>query len=244
MTGEESYRLLAEHYDAIHEAKPYEREAVRILAHLDGQLEQDGDALLDVACGTGRHIAEFTHDFDCVGIDANAGMLRLARQRVPEASFVQAEMQSFQLDHRFDALTCLFGSIGYLQTWANLEQAIGRFAEHLREDGAFVVESWLAPTSLKTPARKLRYHESEQGDWAIARIAIAYPPEQGVSEIEIEWLIAEEAGGIRSHSERQRLGVFETDTVLTLMEKHGLEATVDEQGLTDERVRVVGRRRK
>lgn len=240
MTGEESYRLLAEHYDAIHKSKPYRTEAERVLVHLDANLAGRGGELLGVACGAGRHLAEFTHRFRCVGVDANAGMLDLARAHVPQANFVQADMRRFELDRRFDALTCLFGSIGYLRTWANLEHAVERFAAHLREGGAFVIESWLTPESLKEPARKIRSYEDE--DRAIARVAVAQPPEDGLSQLDIEWLIAEAGDPIRHRHEDQQLGVFGADETLDLLAKHDLEATVDPVGLTEERVLFVGQR--
>lgn len=240
MTGEQSYELLAEHYDAIHGSKPYRREADRVLAHLDQQLEGHGDQLIGVACGSGRHVAEFAHRYECVGVDANAGMLRLARRRVPQARFVQADMRELCLDARFDALSCLFGSIGYLRTWANLERAVESFREHLRVGGAFVVESWFPPEELTEPVSKVRSYEDD--DHAIARVATAQPPDDGTSRIDIEWLIAEGGSEIHHHTEVQRLGVFDVDSTLDLMAKHGLEATVDEQGLTDERVLFVGNR--
>lgn len=240
MTGEESYELLAHHYDAIHRSKTYRREADRVLAHLDHQLEGPGDQLLGVACGSGRHIAEFTHRYACLGVDANAGMLRLARDRVPQARFVQADMRELCLAKRFDALTCLFGSIGYLRTWANLAQAVERFADHLREGGAFAIESWIPPERLRKPLRKVRSYED--GDRAIARVGVASPPVDGCSELTLEWLIAEEGEEISRHTEHQRLGVFGVDETLDLLAEHGLEATVDEQGLTEDRVLFVGNR--
>lgn len=232
--------MLAEHYDAVTDSKPYRREADRVLAHLDHQLETHGDRLLGVACGSGRHVAAFTHRFDCLGVDANAGMLQIARRRVPQAAFVQADMRSFHLVRRFDALTCLFGSIGYLQTWADLERAVQRFAEHLREGAAFAIESWLPPEALEEPVCRVRSYEDEAR--AIARVAVAHPPVDGTSRIDIEWLISEEGQRIRHHVERQEMGVFGIDETRDLMRKHGLEARVDRQGLTEPRVLFVGRR--
>ena len=240
MTGEESYELLARHYDAIHDSKPYRKEADRVLAHLDQQMDGAGDQLLGVACGSARHIAEFTHRFACVGLDANAGMLRLARQRVPQARFVQADMRRLPLEEHFDALTCLFGSIGYLRTWAHLERAVERFADSLREGGAFAIESWYPPEAFDEVQRKVRSCEGE--DRAITRVAVAHPPEEGTSRIDIEWLIAEEGTRIRHHRETQQMGVFGVEATRDLLAKHGLDARVDEQGLTEERVLFVGQR--
>lgn len=240
MTGEESYQLLAEHYDAIHDSKPYAREADFVLELLDERLDGQGMRLLGMACGTGRHIAEFTDRFDCVGVDANAGMLELARQRVPEATFVQADMRSVALDERFDALTCLFGSIGYLVTWPNLERAVESFASHLREGGAFVIETWLPPEELATPTRRVRSYEGPER--SITRLARAEPAEDGVSHLDIHWLIGEGDEPIRHHAEEQQLGVFGVERTVNLLAKHGLEAEVVGESLTEERVLLAGRR--
>lgn len=242
MTGEESYRLLADHYDLIHDSKPYTREAKRVLDHLDANLEGPGRRLLSVACGTGRHLAEFTAAFDCVGVDANPDVLGRARGRVPEARFVQADMRSLALDRTFDALTCLFGSIGYLQTWENLGRAVERFAAHLREGGAFVIESWIPPDVFDERGRVHKVRTYEDGGTAIARVAVAQPPRDGVSRLDIHWLITEDDDGLRHHVEEQRLGVFDVEETVDLLADHGLKARVHQDGLTEHRVLFVGRR--
>lgn len=240
MTGEESYRLLARHYDAIHASKPYEREARRVVEHLTESVQGEIDSVLDAACGTGRHVAELVGRFDCVGVDANAGMLRLARKRVPEAAFVQADMCSLSLDRRFDAMTCLFGSIGYLGSWERLDQALASFAAHLRAGGAFAIESWIPPERFERgPVRRVRSFEGDGR--AIARLALAKPPVDGRSHLSIEWLICEGDEQIRCHHEEQTLGVFGVERTRDLLAKHGLEASVHE-GLEPPRVLFVGRR--
>lgn len=240
MTGEPSYQLLARHYDAIHESKPYETEAQHVLNLIEERFKGQAESLLDVACGTGRHLAEFTRRFECVGVDANRGMLKLARQRAPEATLIQADMCSLSLDREFDALTCLFGSIGYLETWPRLEQAVETFANHLRPGGVFVIESWIRPGVLEQPRRRVRSYEDEER--AIARVAVAHPPEEGRSHLDIHWLICEDGATVQHRVEQQTLGVFGVEETEGLLAKHGLEATVLD-GLTDWRVLFVGQRR-
>ena len=55
-----------------------------------------------------------------------------------------ADMTSFDLGRRFDVVTCLFSSIGYVGTAERLDQAIATMAAHLEPGGTLIVEPWLA----------------------------------------------------------------------------------------------------
>ncbi len=54
-------------------------------------------------------------------------------------------MTAFRLGRRFDAVTCLFSSIGYVGTEAGLRSAVAAMAAHLEPGGVLVVEPWLTP---------------------------------------------------------------------------------------------------
>jgi hypothetical protein len=46
---------------------------------------------------------------------------------------------------RFDANSCLFSSIGYLLSAADLNTAVANMAEHLNPCGVLIVEPWIHP---------------------------------------------------------------------------------------------------
>ena len=71
------------------------------------------------------------------------GELALFHQRQDLACVLG--MRSFDLGRRFDAVTCLFSSIGYLLTPEDLEQGIARMAAHVAPGGVLVVEPWFTP---------------------------------------------------------------------------------------------------
>lgn len=51
-----------------------------------------GRKVIDLGCGAGRDAAVFIQNgFDYTGIDASAGMLNVARERVPEGTFLQMD---------------------------------------------------------------------------------------------------------------------------------------------------------
>ena len=54
-------------------------------------------------------------------------------------------MTAFDLGCRFDVVTCLFSSIGYVGTVERLDQAIATMAAHLEPGGTLIVEPWLSP---------------------------------------------------------------------------------------------------
>ena len=63
----------------------------------------------------------------------------------PEAAFHRDDMTDFDLGRRFDALVCMFSSIGYAKTEERLRAAAEAMGRHLEPGGVLVVEPWLAP---------------------------------------------------------------------------------------------------
>lgn len=52
-------------------------------------------------------------------------------------------MRILTLDRRFDAITCLFGSIGYMGSTAELNAAVAAMAAHLQPGGVLIVDGWV-----------------------------------------------------------------------------------------------------
>src|SRR5260221_2002790 len=100
-------------YDAIYGAmKDYEKEAQQIRAVIKQYKQSPGNALLDVACGTGAHLAFLQRDYAVEGLDLDEEMLAIARRHNPGVAFHHANMVDFDLGHTFDVVMCLFSSIG------------------------------------------------------------------------------------------------------------------------------------
>ena len=93
-------------YDAVYAWKDYPREAA--LVHELVQARRPGAAtLLDVACGTGAHLAELRRWYRCEGLDLDPNLLAVARERLPDVPLHEGDMRDFELGRRFDAVTCL-----------------------------------------------------------------------------------------------------------------------------------------
>ena len=131
-------------YDRFQAGKDYAGEARRITS-LIRQHQPRARTLLDVACGTGLHLRHFCETFTCHGLDLDDGLLDVARHRLPSVPLTRADMTAFNLGEQFDAVTCLFSSIGYTATTEQLHAAIRAMARHLSPGGVLIIEPWILP---------------------------------------------------------------------------------------------------
>jgi SAM-dependent methyltransferase len=220
----------AEYYDLIYSTfKDYAAEAAQI-ASLLRAARPGCRSVLDVACGTGEHARHLAaQGFDVDGLDLDPAFVRIARRKHPAGRFFEADMADFHLPHRYDAVLCLFSSIGYLCTLDRVRRALICFREHLRPGGAVVVEPWFAPGALD-PAREARNIAEADGVF-IARASRVHI-EGRLSRLLFDYDITD-ATGTRSVSEVHELGLFTTAELMCTFEEARLDATYDPKGLTD-----------
>src|SRR5207244_238992 len=74
--------------------------------------------------------------------------------------FTGGDMSAFELADRYDAILCLFSSIGYLRTLDRVKQALRCFRRHLQEDGVVIVEPWFTPDKMRTGPHSHRTGEA------------------------------------------------------------------------------------
>lgn len=97
-----------------------------------------GTQCVDLGCGTGPHVRHFLDNgFSVLGLDLNQPMLDLAKQRCPEAHFIQGDMATFALDKPVDLMTCFLYSIHYNATLTLLSQCITHVYHALNVGGIF-----------------------------------------------------------------------------------------------------------
>ena len=213
-------------YDAVYSFKDYEGEAdaVRSLvaSHAPGS-----KTLLDVACGTGRHLEHFAAWYDVEGLDLDEGLLGVARARLPETPLHLADMTSFDLNRKFDVVTCLFSSIGYVGTIERLHEAVASMAAHLDRAGVLIVEPWLTPDAWIVGRPHLL--AVDEPDLKIARMAMS-AREGRLSILEFDYLIGA-PGKVEHFTERHEAALFTDAEYRAAFEAGGLTVEHDPQGL-------------
>ena len=135
-------------------------------------------------------------------------------------------MSSFSLPRTFDAITCLFGAVAYLQTSHRLRAAVERMAAHLTDAGVLIIEPWFTPSAFwpdhldanfrDTPDLKLAwmYRHEHRGETAV---------------LEYHFLVGE-PHGIETFVERHELGLFSEADWDSAFSAAGLRGTFDPDG--------------
>ena len=236
--GIRQYGELAKYYDLLYEWKDYDKESRVLLQLISRYKKSSGSSLLDVGCGTGKHVERLAKEFECVGMDVSEPMLERARANVKGAEFVQGNMTDFGLGRTFDVVVCLFSSIGYVRTYPKLARTLKNFARHLRPGGVVIVEPWFTKSTFRAGhIHVLATHESD--DLMVVRVD--YSRIRGnVSVLDERIVVAEKGKGITTYKDRMVMGLFEKDQFLGLMRRAGLEARYLKQSLAPGRGLYVG----
>jgi 2-polyprenyl-3-methyl-5-hydroxy-6-metoxy-1,4-benzoquinol methylase len=135
-TVESGYDLVAEQYLATKDREdPLALEALRDLASL---LPRNA-AVLDLGCGAGVPVTRWLADrgFAVTGVDVSARQLDLARNYVPEATFIKADMTEVTFaPESLDAVVAFHSIIHVPRT--EHPALLGRIHHWLRPEGTFL----------------------------------------------------------------------------------------------------------
>lgn len=221
-----SYTRRPELYDLEYSLKDYEAECARIEEIVRARAPNAG-TLLDVACGTGKHLAFLRAHFDCEGVDLDEGLLAVARERLGDLSLHHADMRTFDLGRRFDVVSCLFSAIGFACDLDDLAAAARSLAAHVAKGGVLLIEPWITPDAWM-PGRPHVLAADAEGI-ALARVTIG--GQRGrISTTEMHYLVGT-ADGVEQFEEHHELGLFTVDEMRSALESTGLTVEHDPDGL-------------
>jgi ubiquinone/menaquinone biosynthesis C-methylase UbiE len=217
----------AEWYDAVYDFKDYAAEAGKLRGLIQQHKQSPGKRLLDVACGTGRHIELLRADYDCEGLDLEPELLKVARQRLPDVPLHQGDMTNFDLGRRFDIVTCLFGAIAYVETVERLRAAIAAMVRHLVSGGVLIVEPFISPDNFGSG--RLGFRSVEQADLMIARMTDSRV-EDRMAVMVVHYLVGIPGQGVQYFAEDHRLGLFMPEETEEAFTASGLSVIYDPVG--------------
>jgi len=216
-----TFQRLAKYYDLIYSWKDYKTESELLKKIILNNKKSKGNELLDVACGTGKHLKYLKKWFSCIGIDINEGMLKVARKDVKGVFFKRADMRNFNLKRKFDAIICMFSSLGYTKTYFGLKKTMQNLSNHLKPGGVVVIEPWFTKAAFKKGRSFMRTYDGE--NLKIARINIS-KVRGNISILEFHYLVGEENKEVKYFVDKHELGIFEVNKTLKIMKKFGIEA--------------------
>lgn len=136
-------------------------------------------------------------------------------------------MRDFDLDKSFDVVTCLFSSIGCVQTTDGLSLGVTAMVRHLAQSGVLIIEPWLSPASFD-PDHQGRVILVERPDLAAVRMNGSRI--EGNRSILTFHYIAR-PGTVEHVTETHTLGLFTDDEYRSAFERAGLGVEHDAEGL-------------
>jgi SAM-dependent methyltransferase len=213
-------------YDLFYGWKDYREESERIHALVQNALP-GARTLLDIACGTGRHLEHLRRHYEVEGVDINPVLLELARARNPGISLHLADMTVFKLERRFDVVTCLFSSIAYLDDVERMRRGLANMARHLAPGGMLIVEPWFEPHQWEDGHLGAIF--VDQKELKAARMNVARSA-NGISFLDFHYLVGR-PDGVTHFTETHSLALFTDAEYRDAFGAVGLDVAHDEEGL-------------
>lgn len=222
--------------------KNYRSEAEYLTEVIRGR-QPEARSLFDIGCGAGGHLVHFVELFDWVeGLELSEDMLAAARTKLPDSPLHQGDMRAFDLGRRFDAIVCLFGSIGHTRNDGELRGTLKCFARHLADGGVVVVEPWWFLE--KFIDKYVSGDVVKSGTRTISRISHSVRSED-VSTMQVHFLVADAETGVRYFAETYEHKLFSRDQYESAFAAAGFDVEYidDVQGGRGIFVGVVGKER-
>lgn len=194
--------------------------------------------LLDVACGTGAHLAQFRRWYAVEGVDISQAMLEVAGRKLPGVALHLADMRKLDLGRRFDVVTCLFSSIGYITDPSELGSSVERLAAHVSPRGVLILDGWVRPDEWSDTYRS---YPDIASDSEMMVVRLGFTRRVGkLTELDMHHLVRSESG-IDYFVENHRLALTPTEEYVSAVEAAGLKARVMPNFMPG-RDRIVGTR--
>ncbi len=134
---EESYDRMGEKYHSVRNNEKFNRELEKF-----SELLPSAGRVLDAGCGVGRPVSQFLakKGFDVTGVDISSRMVELARENVPEATFIQKNIATLDFPaNSFDGIICVY-TLWHIPRELH-SSIIENFHRLLRENGILVINT-------------------------------------------------------------------------------------------------------
>ena len=144
----------AELYDLFYAEKPYKKEVFFVNECFKKYSTFPVKRILDLACGTGNHSLHLSKfNYSITAADYSKDMLKVAETKTAHIKNVKVMHMNLlrfnKFSKPFDAVLCLFDSLGYVNTNENILKTLKGIHANLRKNGLFIFEFWNAGAMLR-----------------------------------------------------------------------------------------------
>lgn len=225
------FQEYAQYYDLLYRDKDYAGEAEflkRLLERFLGKPAAQTD-VLDLACGTGRHVQELARfGFRAEGSDLSDDMVAIARTSAeslsPPIHFYNESFQSCgRIGKHYDAVIAMFSAINYLTSYEDFAQSLKNIRSLLKETGIFSFDFWNGNAVLKnySPERQRR---AEDGDHVVVRTSTTTLDRIAqIATIRFDFMLLKSGNTVGEFSETHRIRYFFPQEMVDLLQANGFD---------------------
>lgn len=214
-------------YDLIYSFKDYEKESSDIISIIEKKLPAC-KTILDVGCGTSEHHKYLSKHFSIDGIDLNEKFIEISKQKNLSGTYQIANMVQFDTHKQYDAILCLFSSIGYLQTTNEILSALKCFNKHLKPNGLLIVEPWFNKTNWHTG--KIGMLPIDKDEIKICRINRSYLAGD-YTILNFYYLVGTLQDGVQYFEEEHKLRLTSKEEMFEAFKLANFDVTFNKEGL-------------
>jgi len=230
----------AKYYDLVYSNKNYEQE-VRYICELINDLRPESTHLLDMGCGTGKHSIEFARNgYEVTGVDSSIQMIEMAASKLMHYSslknkpgFLQQDIRSLNIGHKFDVIVSLFHVMSYLETDEDMMETLESVKSHLHKGGLFIFDFWYGPAVLhQKPEKRINHYNSN--DLEIKRISEpTLYIDSNIVDVHYQIFIKNNQNKAENViNETHRMRYYFKEELTTLMNNHGFKLLAMYEWLT------------
>lgn len=112
-----------------------------VLNRISSTLLKPNSKILDIGSGTGKPVAEHFANagHDVTGIDFSSGMVELAQRQVPNASFIQADMTSWEPSDSSSYDLIIVSNAFFILSVAQITSMVYKIAGWVKKDGLVTI---------------------------------------------------------------------------------------------------------
>lgn len=133
VSSNKPYKQLAEYYDKLTNTN-----VLDVYKEIIGK--QKGSRILDLGCGTGTLLSNFSRENETYGIDESVEMINIAKTKDQKSTYSIDDIKSFKTTHKFDIITCAFDTINHLSSIREWGQVFASVNACLNDAGIFIFD--------------------------------------------------------------------------------------------------------
>jgi len=131
------YSMYAKYYDKLN--KDYDHWIPFIRSQIP--IELSNRNMIEFGCGTGNVLSYFKNEYKLHGVDISEDMLRHAKEKLPDAEFINTNMVHYISQKKYQIALCLFDSINHVLDFNDWKVFFKNVAYSLVEGGVFILDA-------------------------------------------------------------------------------------------------------